>query len=90
MIFGRNNRLLLDARLVSWTDLLGRFSGIEFDYVVYNKNLSLENVLAAGVPEAEVRASWDRVCSRRADDAKRREPLGKLGAEGVTLTVNHR
>jgi hypothetical protein len=70
LIFGRNSRLLLDAGLVSWTDLVGRYSGTEFDYVIYNKSLSLESVLAAGVDEGEARASWRRVCLRRADEPK--------------------
>jgi len=66
LIFGRNNRLVLDAGLVPWTDLVGRDSRIEFDYVIYNKGLSLESILAAGVPDEEARASWERVSVRRA------------------------
>jgi hypothetical protein len=87
LIFGRNNRLVLDAGLVSWTDLIGRFSGIEFDYIVYSKDLSLESILAAGVPEEDVRASWERVSLRRAEDAKRRETLARIEAAGFTLIV---
>lgn len=86
-IFGRNNRLVLDAGLASWTDLIGRFSCIEFDYIVYSKNLSLESILAAGVPEADARASWERVSLRRAEDAKQRENLARIEAAGFTLIV---
>jgi len=89
LVFGRNNRLLLDAGLVSWTDLLRGFSGIEFDYVIFDKGLSLESILAAGVPEGEAHASWDRVSLRRAEDDKRRESLAKLYAAGFTITIKH-
>jgi hypothetical protein len=75
LIFGRNNRLVLDAGLVSWSDLIGRFSGIEFDYVIYNKGLSLESILAAGVPNEEARESWKRVSVRRAGYAGARPTL---------------
>jgi len=64
LIFGRNNRLVLDAGLVSWTDLIGR-SVVDFDNVVYKKRLSLESILAAGVREEEARSSWERVSLRR-------------------------
>jgi hypothetical protein len=87
LIFGRNNRLVLDAGLVSWTDFIGRLSCIKFDNVVYNKNLSLESILAAGVPEDDARASWERVSLWRAEDAKRGENLARLKAAGFTIRV---
>jgi len=87
LIFGRNNRLVLDAGLVPWTDLIRGYSCIEFEYVIYDKGLSLESILAAGVSDEEARASWERVSVRRADDQKRWEALAKLRAAGITFTV---
>jgi hypothetical protein len=87
LVFGRNNRLLLDASLVSWPELIGRFSGIAFEHVIYSKGLSLESILAAGVSKSEAEVTWERVSLRRAEDDKRRETLAKLAAAGYTLTV---
>jgi hypothetical protein len=87
LILGRNNRLLLDAGLVGWPDLIGRFTVIELDHVINTKGLALEAILAAGVSEKEARASWDRVSLRRVDDNKRRESIAKLKAAGLTLEV---
>jgi len=87
LIFGRSNRLLLDGGLVSWTDLIGRYAVIELNYVIFNKSLSLQSILAAGVPAGDAHAAWDRVSLRRAEDDKRREILAKLKAAGITLTL---
>lgn len=87
LIFGRNNRLLLDAGLVGWPDLIGRSIVRDFDHVIYTKGLALEAVLAAGVPEDEARAAWECVSSRRADDASRGELITKIKAAGFTLKV---
>ena len=75
LIFGRNNRLLLDAGLVTRTDLIGRYAVIELEYVVFNKGLTLDSILAAGVPEGDARAAWDQVLQRR---AKRMGPVPTL------------
>ena len=61
LIFGRNNRLLFEAGLVSWTDLTTRFTLIDFDHVVFKRGLSVEAMIAAGVPRPEAIACWDRL-----------------------------
>ena len=65
LLVGRNSRLLLDAGLVSWSELLGRYEVIPLEYVIYRKGLELKAVLAAGVPEEDARMAWARVSEFR-------------------------
>jgi hypothetical protein len=87
LLFGRHHRCLLDAGLVAWRELVGRLTIVDLENVIFNKRLSLEAILAAGIPEDEARAVWDRVSARRSADEQRKQMLRKLKDAGFSLEI---
>ncbi|WP_422932034.1 hypothetical protein [Singulisphaera sp. PoT] len=83
---GRLNALALKSGLFSWGDLSRTYRVCDFEGIMDAKRLTIEQMVAAGIPEADANAAWKKVYTpqRRKADADRQKIMRKLMAKGLS------
>jgi hypothetical protein len=85
-VMGKGKWEIFAAGLVMWSDVVTPSRVREFHEVMDIKRLTIDQMVGAGVPVADVIAAWNLVHTpeREAVEARRKELLTKLMAHGLS------